>query len=120
LTADWLSVWLLRMDDIAVAMEYQLMVDGQIHALRADFDDRYKNVSPGTYLNYRLLSSLFAGGFSRYYMGPGKNPYKSRWSKTSEPVKSLTSFSPTVRGRAGELWSQVKPKLRVWKDRLTR
>lgn len=120
LSADWLSLWLLRMDDAAVAMEYQLVAGGHIYALRADFDDRYKDVSPGTYLNYRLLSNLFAGGFSRYYMGPGKNAYKSRWSRTSEPVKSLTSYAPTVRGRAGELWSEVKPRLRSWKDRLTR
>ena len=116
---DWLSVWFLRIGDVAVAMEYQLQFDGHIHAMRADFDDSFKTLSPGTYLNFRMLEELFGGGdHSRYYMGPGNNPYKSRWSEAGEPVQTLTSYSPTMRGRAGALWSEVKPRLKTWRDRL--
>ena len=116
---NWLSVWFLRIDNVAVAMEYQLHCDGHIHAMRADFDDHFKSISPGTYLNFKMLEALFGGSHSRYYMGPGNNPYKSRWSEAGEPVQALISYSPTMRGRAGALWSEVKPRLKTWRDRLT-
>ena len=115
---DWLSVWFLRIGDVPVAMEYQLQLGGQIHAMRADFDDSFKALSPGTYLNFKMLEALFGGGHSRYYMGPGNNPYKSRWSEAGEPVQTLTSYSPTMRGRARALWSEVKPRLKTLRDRL--
>ena len=114
---DWLSVWFLRIGDVPVAMEYQLQWGGHIHALRADFDDSFKAVSPGTYLNFKMLEALFGSGHSRYFMGPGNNPYKSRWSEASEPVQTLTSYSPTIRGRAHAVWSEVKPGLKTLRDR---
>ncbi len=116
---DWLSLWFLRVGDVAVAMEYQLRFDGHLYAMRADFDESFKSLSPGTYLNFKMLEALFDGGFDRYHMGPGNNPYKSRWSEAGEPVQQLTSYSPTVRGRAGALWSEVKPRLKTWRDRLS-
>jgi CelD/BcsL family acetyltransferase involved in cellulose biosynthesis len=119
-TSDWLSVWVLRIHDTPVAMEYQIVYDHQVHALRADFDDEYKNLSPGSYLSHRLVEGLFANGFKRYYMGPGKNSYKTRWSKTGDMLHTLTAYAPTLRGRAVALWpNDVKPKLRTLRDRLS-
>ena len=43
---NWLSVWFLRIDNVAVAMEYQLHCDGHIHAMRADFDDHLRASRP--------------------------------------------------------------------------
>ena len=114
----WLSIWLLRIHGKPVAMEYQLVFDGKVYALRSDFDDEYKNVSPGSYLNRRLIEELFGNGFKRYYMGPGKNSYKKRWSETGETVSMLIGYAPTIRGRAVGLWPDLKPKLRTLKDRL--
>lgn len=108
----WLSVWILRFEDRAIAMEYQLVYKGQVHALRADFDERYRGFSPGTYLNFRLLEGLFADGFERYYMGPGRNVYKRRWSSQGEAVYALTSYAPTSRGNTWRRWSDLKSKLR--------
>ena len=34
----WLSVWTLALDGKPIAMEYQLVFGGQVHALRSDFD----------------------------------------------------------------------------------
>jgi CelD/BcsL family acetyltransferase involved in cellulose biosynthesis len=118
--SDWLSLWLLRIHGKPVAMEYQLVYDEHVHALRADFDEAYKNLSPGSYLSCYLVQELFANGFKRYYMGPGKNPYKRRWSKTGDALYTLTGYAPTLRGRAAALWPhEVKPKLRTLRDRLT-
>ena len=111
-----LSVWLLRLDGKAIAMEYQIVKDGNVHALRADFDETYRHLSPGTYLNRRIIEELFVAGCDRYYMGPGQNAYKGKWSDTGEPVHELTAYATTMRGRAIRLWSDLKVKLRTLRD----
>ena len=115
--ANWLSVWFLRLDGIAVAMEYQLIFKGRVYALRADFDNSLRNMSPGTYLNYCMLEELFTKELDRYYMGPGNNPYKARWTGHGDKVYTMTSYAPTIRGRASSLWSETKLRLRELRDR---
>jgi CelD/BcsL family acetyltransferase involved in cellulose biosynthesis len=118
--SDWLSLWVLRIHDTPVAMEYQIVYDDKVHALRADFDDEYKSVSPGSYLSRYLVEGLFANGFKRYYLGPGKNSYKKRWSETGDMLHTLTAYAPTLRARAVALWpNEVKPKLRTLRDRIS-
>jgi CelD/BcsL family acetyltransferase involved in cellulose biosynthesis len=116
-----LSLWLLRVGGRAVATEYQLIAGGCVYALRSDFDPAYADASPGTFLNHHILTRLFEEGLSRYYMGPGANPYKLRWTDTTEPVYRLTAFSPTARGRLLR-WMErsLRPFARQWRDRLLR
>ncbi|HQU16089.1 MAG TPA: GNAT family N-acetyltransferase [Gammaproteobacteria bacterium] len=109
----WLSIWILYLSDTPVAMEYQIIHDGTVHALRADFDESYGQYSPGSYLNWKILESLFDTGLSRYYMGPGENTYKLRWSKTGAALNTARAYSPSLRGRALSVWNlDLKPALR--------
>lgn len=97
--AGWLSVWLLTIDGRPAAMEYQLQYNGRIHGLRSDFDPALDELSPGTYLNWKMLQALFDVGAQHYQMGPGNNPYKYRWADTFDPVSCLTLYGSTVMGR---------------------
>jgi CelD/BcsL family acetyltransferase involved in cellulose biosynthesis len=116
-----LSLWLLRLDGKVIATEYQLMADGNVHALRSDFDPAFAEASPGTYLNHHLLKQLFGQGLQRYYMGPGSNAYKLRWTDVGEPLYSLTAYSPTARGRLLQWLEQsARPLARRWRERLQR
>lgn len=116
-----LSLWLLRLDGAVIATEYQLIDGGNVHALRSDFDPRYAEASPGTYLNHHLLEALFGQGLRRYYMGPGSNAYKLRWTDLAEPMFRLTAYSPTARGRLLRWLEQsARPLARRWRDRLRR
>jgi len=99
----WLSVWTLDIDAAPVAMEYQLVCDGGVHALRADFDAAFGEVSPGSHLNRALMERLFGGRFRRYYMGPGENIYKLRWTERSEALQRLSAYARTARGRLAAL-----------------
>lgn len=85
----WLSLWLLRLDGRAIAMEYQLRANGIAYALRADYDLDYAAASPGSALNFEVARALFDRGDVReYHMGPGLNEYKMRWaSGTRETVR---------------------------------
>lgn len=95
----WLSVWLLSIDGAAVAMEYQLRYRGQVHALRADYHADFAELSPGSYLNWKMLEQLFARGERCYWMGPGNNAYKQRWSEGGQMQITFVAFNTTLRGR---------------------
>ena len=118
----WLSLWFLRVDGTAVAMEYQLIDKGIVYALRADFDDNYQALCTGTYLNFHMLKTLFIeqlnAPLTRYCMGPGNNSYKLRWTGRAQILHKMTCYSPTMRGRARALWSDVKSNLRDLRDRM--
>jgi len=107
------SIWILSLDGRAVAMEFQLIDDGNIYALRSDFDESLGHASPGSHLSRQMLERLFGRGLSRYYMGPGHNAYKHRWTDTLEPARALTAYAPTGRGRLLAAWeTSVKPAAR--------
>jgi CelD/BcsL family acetyltransferase involved in cellulose biosynthesis len=109
----WLSIWLLLIDAKPVAMEYQLIYDGQVHALRADYDQEFQDLSPGSYLNWKLLMKLFDADCDRYWMGPGENPYKFRWTDSVETLFETTAYNRRLRGRMlGVLDRRVMPTVK--------
>jgi CelD/BcsL family acetyltransferase involved in cellulose biosynthesis len=116
----WLSIWILSLSDRPLAMEYQLVADGRVYALRSDFDAEFEEISPGTHLNRTLLQQLFGRGLQRYYMGPGENPYKHRWTEQVEPVQAVTAYGRTMTGRWLAAWeTTLKPLARSVRDRFT-
>lgn len=113
----WLSVWLLRLNGQVIATEYHLCFQGRVHALRSDFDPAHEALSPGTYLNWKVLEGSFGCGQTHYFFGPGDNPYKQRWAEDGAPLSVLRAWSPSARGRLRHLWHQ---RLRPWAKRLLR
>jgi len=95
----WLSLWLLEFDGVPVAIEYQLVYDGIVTALRADYDPAFEELSPGTYLNWKMLEQLFGKSYQYYSMGPGENAYKLRWAEEYPKQYRITLYNKTVRGR---------------------
>lgn len=117
----WLSVWTVSLDGRPVAMEYQLVADGNVYALRADFDAACETISPGSHLSRQLLERMFGRGLQRYYMGPGENPYKLRWTDQGEALDEVWIYGRTMRGRAVALWERLlKPALRTVRDAIRR
>ncbi len=95
--------------------------DGVFFALRSDFLQQYADASPGAYLNYHILKYLFETSGKRYYMGPGNNPYKLKWTDRFDVARRPVLFSPTVRGRSLELWDRgVVPLAGRLRDKLMR
>ncbi len=99
LAEGWLSIWVLELDARPAAMEYQLAFRGDVHALRGDFDDEFSSLSPGTFLNWRLLERLFDEDQKCYHMGPGDNAYKLRWAERAPEQSRATSYGRSLRGR---------------------
>lgn len=95
----WLLAWLLSIDGTPAAMEYQLEYEGVVSGLRADYDQRYDDLSPGTLLNWRIIERLFDRDATYYSLGPGSNAYKMRWSEHDEMLFSVLVYSKSLRGR---------------------
>lgn len=95
----WLFLWILEMDGVPVAMEYDLMQEGVVYALRADIDEAYKVHSPGAYLEYHLVKHIFEEGYSEYNTGPGVNPYKLRWADDVSENLTIHVCNGSWRGR---------------------
>ncbi len=109
----WLLVWLLTIDQEPAAMEYQLEFNGVISALRADYDGKFQDYSPGTLLNWRIIERLFEREASYYALGPGSNPYKSRWVEEARELRDVIMYGPSIRARAlHTLEMHIKPLLR--------
>jgi len=117
----WASIWLVVVDGEPMAMEYELIHDGDVHALRADFDAGCTDISPGSHLFRHLLERMFGRGWHRYYLGPGDNPYKLRWTKQEEPLGCVIAYNRTWRGMHAWLRDEwAKPRARALRDRLRR
>jgi CelD/BcsL family acetyltransferase involved in cellulose biosynthesis len=102
-------------------MEYQLVHDGNVHALRSDFRRGHEEISPGSHLSRTMLERLFARGFARYYMGPGNNAYKYRWAEDADPQVAVTLYSPSLAGRVlGTCERRMKPRLSALRARLAK
>jgi CelD/BcsL family acetyltransferase involved in cellulose biosynthesis len=95
----WLSIWQLAIDGVLVASEYQVIYEGNVHALRSDYDPDFDALSPGTYLNWQILERLFGTDLRYYSMGPGDNAYKQRWAEENPPQHRLTVYGKTLTGR---------------------
>jgi ribosomal protein S18 acetylase RimI-like enzyme len=108
----WLSIWLLCLDGEVAASEYQLIFHGDVHALRADVDPRFKSLGVGTYLSQKLLERLFADPDTKcYLMGPGNNPYKRRWYESARPLYKIVGYRSSARGLffalATQAWHRI-------------
>jgi len=115
----WLRLWLLRLNGHAVAMEYQIESAGTVYALRADFAYGVREFSPGAYLNFRIVQSLFEqGGVREYDMGPGNNEYKLRWASGSHETVGLEIYRKSLYAKLiHTLETKAVPVLRKLRDR---
>jgi CelD/BcsL family acetyltransferase involved in cellulose biosynthesis len=94
----WLFVWLLKVDAFPIAMEYGLAYAGRVYALRADYDESYKELSPGTFLEYHIIKHLCEEGYCEYNLGPGLNSYKFHWTDHIRENIFLSIFNMNVKG----------------------
>lgn len=106
----WLSVWFVTLDGEPAAIEYQIDYNGYISALRADVNTKYNDLSPGTYLNWKMLIQLFNKQKKYYSMGPGNNKYKLRWAEELNKLEEIVCYNRTLKGSLFKLLElTIKP-----------
>jgi CelD/BcsL family acetyltransferase involved in cellulose biosynthesis len=109
----WLHLWLLKAGTTPIAMEYDLHHHGVTYALRSDFDEEYKDISPGAYLEYHIVKQHFDNSYREYSTGPGLNGYKLHWTEAVRNNMTMQVFNNTFKGRiAWILETEIVPKLK--------
>ncbi len=94
-----LQVWILEANGIPIASETQIRDGTKIYALRSDYDERYADSSPGTYLQAEILKNLFHEPYEEYNLGVGRNPYKMRWANREISLMNFRLYNRTLYGR---------------------
>jgi CelD/BcsL family acetyltransferase involved in cellulose biosynthesis len=95
-----LVLWVLRLDGAPIAAEYHVRDGDTVYALRSDFVDRYRDASPGAYLNYQIIRTYFCEELRAYDMGAGDNAYKQRWANERRQLDTFTVFGRSAYARA--------------------
>lgn len=52
-------IWMLKVNQVGVAFEFHLEYKNVVYPIRADFDEHYKEISPGSILEWEILKRLF-------------------------------------------------------------
>ncbi len=111
LSAEGVRIVILEVDGKPIASETQIVDGGVVYALRSDYDERYAESSPGSFLQVEVLKSLFESPYKEYNFGVGLNPYKSRWSETRHRLLRFRIYNQTLRGRVLDTAFRWEPKL---------
>jgi len=110
----WLNIWLLSITkDKSIAYEYHLKYKNKTYALRADFDEKFKDYNPGSVLEKNVIEQSFNDKLTEYDFCGDAYDYKMRWT---EQVHGQMAFEIFSRGkRANKLYwleYQLLPVLR--------
>lgn len=95
-----LDIWLLRWNEIPIAFEFHVRYENTIHALTADYDERYQNISPGSVLDYNIMQHMFQSRIDHEYdMGSGENFYKMHWTDETKKHVRIYCYNNTICGK---------------------
>lgn len=76
-----ITLWLLKKEGKPVAFEFHINYRGVVYPVRADYDDAFGDLSPGSVLEYNILKTLFEEGRHREYNTCGHTyDYLTNWS----------------------------------------
>lgn len=95
------TVWLVRDGSKPVAYELHLCLDGVVYPIRADYDQAYRDVSPGSVLEYTALKFLFDNGAANeYYTCADDYWYLSNWTSSYRQFCTLEVFGSGWKARS--------------------
>lgn len=94
------SLYVLRVGGLPAAFEFHLEKGGVVFPLRADFDQAFEPVSPGSVLEYEIIKQLFERGLVREYNSCGTTyAYLLKWTNSVRPYRNwaVSGRSPAAR-----------------------
>ena len=110
-TAEKVRIVILEVDGKPIASETQIIDGGIVYALRSDYDDRYADSSPGSFLQIEILKELFASPYAEYNFGVGLNSYKSRWTEKRRQLLRFRIYNHTLCGLFLDTAYRWEPKM---------
>ena len=117
-----ISLWIARDKDRAIAFEFHLIYNNTVYPLRADFDESYKRVSPGSVLEYTAIKTLFDEGKTKEYYSCGDNyEYLRNWTNEVKEHANVEIFANSWKSAGLHAFEyRLIPILRTFRDYLKR
>lgn len=92
------SVWLLKKAGEPIAFELHITYNGVVYPIRADYSRGFKELSPGSVLEYNILKSLFNGSSVKEYNTCGHSyHYLMNWTDRTRKYRNIEIFRSGMR-----------------------
>ncbi len=98
----WIDLWMLKLGSEPVAFEYHLNYEGVTSPIRADFNETFRDLSPGAHLEHLILQSLFddsSCSVREYNSCADSYAYLRRWTDCARPHFRARVFRRSLYGR---------------------
>lgn len=115
-------IWALRKAGVLVAFEFHLVHGDVVYPLRADFDENYRKISPGSVLEYTALKALFEEkNVSQYYSCADNYWYLNNWTNDVRKHFDVEVFASGIKPfMIHALEFRIIPLLRVAREKIIR
>jgi CelD/BcsL family acetyltransferase involved in cellulose biosynthesis len=112
------ELWLVRHDGKAIAFEYHLRHQNTAYPIRADYDEEYRHLSPGSVLEYQVIKSLFENPEVYGYNSCGHTyDYLMKWATQTREYVDFQIFNSKAYSRnLFRLESRMIPAVRKARD----
>lgn len=95
----WLHLWFLKVNNEYVAYEYALEYKNRMYALKADFNESYRDLAPGIMLHTHIMKYCFEHGIKEYDLCGHDEDYKKRWATQIRSHKRIVIYRSGLYGR---------------------
>jgi CelD/BcsL family acetyltransferase involved in cellulose biosynthesis len=90
----WIDIWFLKHKGVAIACEYHMVYENRVMILRGDSDESYKDISPGSFLEYNIIKHVFQESIIQDYDFCGANyKYMRNWTDKVKRHDSILYFN---------------------------
>ena len=90
---DQVRIWILFLNEAAIAIQYHLKFGKSINFLINDFDKAYEIISPGNALLYHVIKNYHDDKLSVFDFGGADMGYKMKWANDSQMHFNIELFS---------------------------
>jgi CelD/BcsL family acetyltransferase involved in cellulose biosynthesis len=95
----WLNLRILKLEGKPVAFLYNLEYKGRIFYYKTGFDEKYRNISSGEFLNHEAIKESFEKNFREYDLLGRNESYKMRLTSLCREHRKYIVFNTTFLGK---------------------
>jgi len=110
----WLEFWLLDLDEITVACDFNFRYGSTTYALQAGFDPAYASESVGFLLKGFMLEQLIVEGVRHYDFLTGLSENKKRWCAQPKTCLDIQMAKPFGKGSLYLFGEKSKERGNQW------
>jgi hypothetical protein len=97
--AQWLRVYVLKLDNRAIAFDFGLFFEKTYYMLKTSYDEQLNAYSPGVVLRNYVVKDLFDHGCLEHDFLWGSESYKLQWSSDIREYEKVFIYSHNARSR---------------------